>query len=420
MATALETMAGELATKRTELAEIFEKSKTSDGRLDLKQEQLDDVRARHKELDEKGKAYATARDLDEMERKNKEALDDLNEPRHPSRHGNGRHDRLKEMQGEQPEWKSLGQQVLESKAAKAAFADAAGGGQMRPFKVDLPDFDVKTVMAETGAGYAPPNYRTNIVVFSPQRRPVVADLIPQDPTELQVVKYMEETTFTNSSANTAEGSSAPESALAFTERTVLVEWIPTTLPVTDQQMEDVPGLMGILNNRMTLMIRLTEESQLLNGTGTTPQLKSFLGASLAGIGSVTRGSDPFPTAIYKSFTNVRFTGFADPSGVIINPTDWQTIKTLQATTGQYIFGSPSEVGPDTLWGCLTVVTPAITQGTALTGDFLMYSHISRRRGLRIEVGYVNDDFKKGQKTIRADERLSLEIYRPQAFCTITF
>ncbi|WP_422928552.1 phage major capsid protein [Singulisphaera sp. PoT] len=419
MPTALETMAGQLQQKRQELSDIFEKSKQADGTYDLDAAGVDDVRKRNAELDDLGKKYAQARDLCELESKNRAEADRLDEVTHPSRHGHGRVQ--DDGRKEPPARKSLGQLVVESRPAQAALADIKSGGQFRPYRVDLPDFDlhVKATMAETGAGYAPPNYRTNIVVFSPQRRPVVADLIPQDPTDQQAIKYMEETTFANAAAMTAEAGGAPESSLAYSERTVLVEWLPTTLPVTEQQLEDVPQLNGIINNRLSLMIQLSEEVQILSGNGTSPQLKGFLGGGLSGIQTQALGGDPPLDAVLKAMTLVRFTGFADPSGVVIHPNNWQTIRLLRTSTGAYLMGAPSEAGPEMVWGMPAVVTPAISAGTALLGDFLKFAHISRRRGLRVEVGFVNDDFKKGQKTLRADERLALEVYRPSAFCTIT-
>ena len=62
---------------------------------------------------------------------------------------------------------------------------------------------------------------------------------------------------------------------------------------------------------------------------------------------------------------------------------------------------------------------AINAGTGLTGDFATWSHIDRGTDIVVEIGYVNDDFARNQKTIRAEEYVALEILRPTAFCQVT-
>lgn len=315
------------------------------------------------------------------------------------------------------ESKSLGELVSSHVVYKTR---TTGNGQK--WTVDLPSYDVrnfgiKTLMT-TAAGWAPVNARSDRMVPFAVRRPVVSDLIPQDPTNNSVIKYMEETTFTNAAAAVAQGAVKPESALAYTERTATVEKIATTLPVTEEQLDDVPQIEAIINNRLTLFIQLKEEDYLLTGTGTTPQIRGFL--NVVGIQTQAKGADAGPSAVYKAMAKIMWTGFANPNGIVMHPNDWSDIQTLQAADGVYLWGHPADpASAPRLWGLPVVLTPAITEGTALVGDFAGYSHISRKMGIRVDAGLVNDDFVRNQQTLRAEERLSLEVYRATAFCTVT-
>lgn len=311
--------------------------------------------------------------------------------------------------------KSLGERFTESPEFKAGRGHTNVG--LRAEFPDMSEFNLKTTMT-LAAGWTQEQRRSGRMVEFAQRRPVVADLIPQDPTDQNAIIYMEETTFTNNAATVAENAQKPEAALAFTQRSQTVEVIAVTLPITRQQWDDVPQVRAVVDNRLRLMIELSEEVQLLTGDGNTPNLMGFYNKS--GIQTQAKGADPTPDAFYKAFTKVRFTGFAEPSGVIIHPNDWQDIRLLRTAEGIYIFGAPSEEGIERLWGKPVIVTPAATEGTGLTGDFVLYSHISRRQGVAVEAATEHgEDFRYNRITLRAEERLSLEIYRGSAFATVT-
>jgi HK97 family phage major capsid protein len=413
MPTLLEKTNSELLAKREEMDKVFEKLMTDP---DI----TDDDRSQFKTLEtDVTKLHDRVKELEyygASGQKNKDAITVQTTPVHPSRHGNPRegastqivslsHDEI-----DRRRQKGIGDRVVEA----PEFKGYRWGGP--PAKVSLDDYEFKTTLAEA-TGFAPPNFRGSDVVPFALRRVVVPDLIPQVTTNGSAVKYMEETTNTNNAAGVAEGATKPEDAFVWTERTVLVEVIATTLPVTEQQLDDVPQIQGLINNGLGTHIMIAEENQILTGTGTSPQLQGFL--TKTGVQTQAKGADPAPSAIFKAMTLVRYTGFAEPSGVVIHPTDWQNIRLLQDSTGRYIWGDPWVPGIERLWGVPVVQTPAETLGTALLGDFATYSYIARRMGLTIQVGYVNDNFAKNLRTIRAEIRLALVIRRPAAFAKVT-
>jgi HK97 family phage major capsid protein len=402
-----------IATKRGEMKAFMDEHKdAASGQYKMTEEDAADLRARNSEIGEAQKRWEVQREADETYQKNVKELRQLTEEpasRPPFHGGNGRPG---DGASAQPFTKSLGDLFTETDAYKGIGEHTDN----TRYRVEIPDVEIKATMT-TAAGFAPANDRTTVVVPFALRQPVVADLIPSDPTTLTNIRYMEETTFTNNAAPVAEGAAKPESALVFTERNQLVEVIATYLPVTNQQLDDVPQIRGVVDNRLTLMVRLAEEAQLLNGNGTSPQLTGFYNKS--GVQTQAKGSDPVPDAIFKAMTKIRSVAFANPTGVVLHPNDWQDVRLLRTADGIYIWGSPAEAGPERIWGLPIISTTAATENTGLVGDFQMYSHISRRRGITIMVGLVNDDFIKNKQTIRAEERISLEIYRAAAFCTVT-
>jgi HK97 family phage major capsid protein len=398
--------------KRDEIAKVYEgKATTVDGqaRYDLTVKEVESVRALNKELDDLAVELESARETDDIYQKNQKAIRDAKEPA-SQLPMNGK--RAEGARREQREVKTLGQMFVESREYKEAQ-------RKRDINFDAPEFDfleAKTLM-ETGAGWAPQSVRTGRVAEYAHRRPLVADLIPQTPTDQAAIVYMEETTFTNNSAPRLEGGQAGESALAYTERSKAVREIAHFLPVTEIQLEDVDGLRGTIDNRLLTMLDLTEETQLLTGDDNAPNLGGF---NTLVTQAQAKGADPVPDAVYKAMVKVRTTGFAEPSAYITHPNDWQDVRLLRTVDGIYIWGNPSEAGPERIWGLPVVPTTAQTENTGLLGDFQLYSEIRRRRGANIKVSDSHSDFFiKGKLAIRADKRLALVIYRLTAFCKVT-
>ena len=418
--------AREIEQKRGELAKFFDDHRDGDT-YNMTSDEAKQVRDRNDELTNLAKEWEEAKALEDIARSNAEQLKLARTPARPPHAGgdpeSGGDRRAQEL------YKSLGQRFVESAAYKGWRGDGGASvstGQV--ITVDIPDFDLKDLfvgneaeaktLMTTTAGWAPFNPRIPRVQLSAQRRLTVADLIPQDQTMAAAILFMEETTATFNAAPVAEGGTKPESAFVFTEQTSNVRVIATTLPVTNQQLDDVPQVRAVIDNRLTFDVQLEEEDQLVTGNGTAPNLRGYLNAT--GLQTQAKGADPTPTAFFKAITKVRFTGFADPSGFIAPPNDWQDIRTLTTADGIYIWGHPADPGPERMWGLPGIITPAITENTGLVGAFATQSQIWRKQGITIEMSNSHSDFfVKNQVMLRAEERLALVIYRGSAFCTIT-
>jgi HK97 family phage major capsid protein len=416
-----EEILGRLTAKRSELAAMFD-NKGADGRPVLTDEQRTQIPALSKELDDLHDEWTKEVELERIEDANRKALDAERKAPRPMPFPGVGGDGAKATPFDAPggngiapspaAMKSLGRQFIESRA----FKEYDTGTKKSP-TAEFADFDVKTLF-DTGTGWAPQAVRIPRLVDFALRRPVVGDLMPQGTTTQIAIVYMEETTFTNNAAAVAEGATKPEAALALTERTAPVRKIAVTLPVTDELMMDVPALEGYIDARLATMIQLKEEDYLLNGTGVAPQITGIL--NNANLQTQAKGADPTPTAVYKAIVKIQTTAFSEPSGYVTHPLDWQDIVTLQDTTGRYIWGDPSAVTIQRIWGLPVISTTAMTQNTGLVGDFAMGAMIFRRTGLTMEVTNSNeDDFKKNILRIRAEERLALAVWRGAAFCQVT-
>lgn len=307
--------------------------------------------------------------------------------------------------GEEGGRKSFGELFTKSRA----FTEK---GEAAEIEIDL------KALFDTAAAGTPETTRNGRIVDFVTRPLEVLDLIPQTVTAQTAVTYMEETTFTNNAAEVAEGALYPESALALTEKSSPVRKIGTWLPITDETLEDEPRARGYINNRLPFMVRQRLDSQVLVGNGTAPNLRGVL--NVVGIQTQAKGTDPVPDAVYKALVKVRVTGQALPDAYVTNPLDWQEVRLLRTADGIYIWGSPSEAGPERIWGLRVAQAQGLTENTGLVGDFGNFSELAVKRGVETKISDSHSDFfVNGKQALRADVRAAFVVYRPAAFCSVT-
>ncbi len=303
-------------------------------------------------------------------------------------------------------------EILRGDAGYKAFLERGTKGTV---DIELPEAESKTLMTLTTINA--PAERAPGIYTSIQDRTTITDLIPSRPTTANTLTYYEETTFTNAADSVAEGDAKPEAALGFTERTDNVRKIAVWIPATTEMLEDVDGIQAYVEGRLVFMLDRKKEDKILNGNGTPPNISGFLDRAIQ---TQAAGADPVPDAIFKAMTKVEVGGDADPTGIIMHPNDWQAVRLLTTTDGVYIFGSPSEAGPERMWGLPVRKTPLIAENTALVGAFAPHSMLRPKGGITISLSTEHSTyFTENKVAILVEQRLALQVFRPYAFCSVT-
>ena len=419
-----------LAAKQDELGKVFAEAKTDSGEYDFNKVTVlgkdvkgsiavaEKVKAMNAELDELAQEAETLEDAE----KAAGAYADREKVRSrlPMPGGSKGDDRRHVI-------KSLGELLAEEKGYADWIERGTPGGLDFSYEVLPSDILAKGMLVETlltkalmstGAGYAPESIRLPGFVEGVTRPLQLIDIIPMSQSGMPSIKYMEETTRTHAAAEKAEGAAYAESTFAFTEKSSEVRKITDSLPVTDEQLEDVPMMQGYVNGRLTFGLRQRADTQFYVGNGTAPNLRGI--ANVVGIQTQAKGTDPVPDAFFKAMTKIRTVGRAIPTHHVMHPTDWQNVRLLRTTDGVYIWGSPSEAGPERMWGLPVVQNEARDAGDGMTGSFQpAWVSAFERKGVDIQLGYVGTQFTEGKRTVRGDMRMALVVFRPAAFCDVT-
>ena len=348
--------------------------------------------------------------------------------------------------------KTFGELFTASPAYKdfiGRYANQAGvipngvkGVQSNPFSNAM---DIKTLVtgaSETSAGAAVRNdLYTPITDLVGERELTVRDLVTIGSTDSDTVEYVRVTGKTNNAAPTAEATTAafatqdgttgalipavgggykPESALALEKVSATVKTIAHWIPITKRAASDAGQVRTLIDNFLRYGLNEELEDQILNGGGTGENFEGITTAVTQTVGSAGTDID----AIVDAIKTIRVTGRRRPTAVVFHPNDWYSTGFLLAkdgVTGGYLIGDPraSVDQLNQLWGLKVVVSEAMTENTALVGDFRQ-AVLWEREGVSLMVSDQHSDFfTRNLLAILAEMRAAFGVLDVQAFCEVT-
>ena len=327
------------------------------------------------------------------------------------------------------EVKTLGQRFLDSKSYKS-FQENGQKNITSELKWN-PQVELKTTVTEST--WPPAVVRSSRIEESAQLDPyVIPALIDTITTDQYQYKYLEETTYTNNSAPTAEGSALGENALAFTERTEEIRKIGAFIPMTEELLADVSASQGYIDSRLRFMVRQTISDQIIGGSGSGVNLTGILNKT--GINSFNyssfSGNLKRIGQIFEAITEIQKDAFMNPDAIIMHPSDWyQVVTEVNAVTTSGALnplfvgaGGFNDAVRPSLWGVPVVVSTETSAGDALVGVFGggQAIHIVARQGMEVAMSDSHDEnFVKDIVVMKATVRMGLPIYRATAFAKIT-
>jgi HK97 family phage major capsid protein len=413
----LATLREDFARESHELEQIFQEAGPDRDldrvkRLEGTPEQKSaEIKRRHDVINAISADLEALTHLGDIERINnlrvRQATDPLNRPSYGGPNGSV----VPDGGGSVLEQKGLRGFLEQHKGYQAYRADRAGA-----VEIAIPVARFKTLI--TLGTISPQNYRTAAVPMPVETRSVLDD-IGQSTTSVAINEYYEETTLTNNATMVSEGVPKPESALGWTLRTEPIGKAATWIPMTREASQDNPQLEGTIRNRLTYMVERIEERQVINGNGTTPNIRGLLQRVIQ---TEAKGAGTAHDAIFRAMQKIRGsggTGFAEPTFFWVHPQNWTPIKLATETGGRYLYGGPADEPQDRIWGLPVRQTTEMPVGTALVGA-RPYAEVIRREEVVVMISTEHSTyFVENKIAVLAESRFGLACYRPSAFCAVT-
>ena len=344
--------------------------------------------------------------------------------------------------------KTFGQLFVESDAYQGfvkqyarngVIPDALKGLQSAGFAADVKDL-ITGVSNTSGGALITNDVYSQITDLVGSRELTMRDVVTKSTTQSDTVEFVRVTTKTSAAAAVAEATTSasptapgsagplvpaagggykPESGMAFERVSTAVKTLAHWIPITKRAAADAGQVRTMVDVFLREGLADILDSQMLTGNGSGENLTGILQtAGILTVGSAGTDID----AIVDAIKAVRFTGRRKADTLVIHPNDWYSTGFLLAkdTSGKYLLADPGNASQlANLWGLKVVISDAITENTALVGDF-RYAVLWEREGVNVMVSDQHADFfTRNLLAILAEMRAAFGVLDPQAFCTVT-
>jgi HK97 family phage major capsid protein len=311
------------------------------------------------------------------------------------------------------EYKTAGQLFVESDSYKNMGSNYNARQELKSFfKMQTKDLD----SLDANGGLLAGTQTIGGIFTEPEKDMTLRQLLRAQPTTSNAIEYIVETGFTNASAIAPEKSLKPQSDLTFAIETASVKTIAHWIPATRQIINDAPQLRSYVDNRLTYGLELTEQSQILYGNGVGDNMQGIMtNPNIQNQGQRPTNATSMIDWIRSAITKAILGGYP-ATGIVLHPSDWETIELSKGTDGHYLWVNVSNGGEARLWRVPVVQSTALVASEFLVGAFGLAGQLWDREQANVRISeHHSDYFARNMLAILAEERLALTVYRPEAF-----
>ena len=252
----------------------------------------------------------------------------------------------------------------------------------------------------------------------------VYNTLPRAVTDKDSISFYEadQTKLTNAAATWTPGNSIAMSGMAWKPRSFHMEQIANGMPLLENNLNDYNELMTIVNTTLLYMQELAKGAKVLNGPKANAETGMVGILQNDGIQKFKKGTtDTITDCAYKMANDVFLaTGF-NPTTIAMHPYVAESVNLEKDKNGRYI----NQMVNGKLWALDVVEDLNLTETTGETsskkttyGMMAYWNNAATfytKMGETLEVGLVNDQFIRNEKTIRINGQYGLKVTFPKAF-----
>lgn len=261
------------------------------------------------------------------------------------------------------------------------------------------------------------------IKFDPTRPVHMRQLLPSGSTQSNSIRYIRESAYQDGVSTKSEGATLGQSDFTLTAYSTPIEKIGTYIRISDEMLDDTPQLISYLSACVPAKLLQVEDTQILSGNGTSPNLDGIIGNATAfaagGFALGINNANQFDVLIVAinqlALVNYR------PTYILMNPTDFAKILLLKSTTNEYLKDQVYMGLQPQFNGIPVVLNTAIPAGSYLMGDFSTGAQFWVRQDISLE--FFREDgtnVRDGFVTVVVKERAAITAYSSLAFVTGVF